>query len=165
MFFFGETKINFHSTSYKNSVHSWTGKTFFFFPPVLKWWTHKRKQIRLTKWITENKLLYSSLTSLSPLLCLTEARLMQSCSRSSLGRWSMEVLMGSMERGFFFFSRSGDTNRQNHSVTYNKMHSHNLKKCIKLKLFYKTEGCTCFVFALYGSRGFPLWLWRDLNKM
>lgn len=37
-----------------------------------------------------------------------EASVMQSCSRSSLGRWSMELLRGSMERGFFFFSRSGD---------------------------------------------------------
>lgn len=48
--------------------------------------------------------------SASPLLCLMEARVMQSCSRSSLGRWSMDVLVGIMERGFFFFSGSGDTN-------------------------------------------------------
>lgn len=32
---------------------------------------------------------------------------MQSCSMSSLVRWSMEVLTGKRERGFFFFSRSG----------------------------------------------------------
>lgn len=32
---------------------------------------------------------------------------MQSCSMSSLGRWSMEVLTGKRERGFFFFSKSG----------------------------------------------------------
>lgn len=47
-------------------------------------------------------------TDVSPCLCVTEARAMQSCSSSSLGRWSMDVLMGSMERGFFFFSRSED---------------------------------------------------------
>lgn len=33
---------------------------------------------------------------------------MQSCSRSSLGRWSMELLRGSMERSFFFFNKSGE---------------------------------------------------------
>lgn len=33
---------------------------------------------------------------------------MQSCSRSSLGRWSMELLRGNIERGFFFFSGSGE---------------------------------------------------------
>lgn len=53
---------------------------------------------------------------------------MQSCSRSSLGRWSMEVLRGSMERGFFFFNKlkSGDTHPYSyiHTVT---VYTHNFK--------------------------------------
>lgn len=40
---------------------------------------------------------------------------MQSCSRSSLGRWSMELLRGNIERGFFFFSRSGEQPVKNQS--------------------------------------------------
>lgn len=71
--------------------------------------------------------------SVSPLLCVTEAKVTQSCSSSSLGRWSMDVLRGRMERGFFFFSRleSRNTNRDthNHSVT----HTASKISCVKFK--------------------------------
>ena len=39
----------------------------------------------------------------APPWCLAVASVRMSCWRSSLGRWSMEVLRGSMERGFRFF--------------------------------------------------------------
>lgn len=47
---------------------------------------------------------------------------MQSCSMSSLGRWSMEVLTGKRERGFFFFGKSGAEHGHANSQTrdYNK---------------------------------------------
>ena len=42
----------------------------------------------------------------SPGLCVMVARVTQSSSRSSLERWSMAVLRGSMERAFFLFINS-----------------------------------------------------------
>lgn len=60
-------------------------------------------------WITEVSVvcLERLRFTLSPLPWVTEARVMQSCNSSSLGRWSMQVLTGKRERGFFFFSTSG----------------------------------------------------------
>lgn len=64
---------------------------------------------------------------------------MQSCSRSSFGRWSMEVLMGNMERGFFFFNKfkSGNAHRQTHTVTYKNVPTPDFINTFKLKLFNK----------------------------
>ena len=45
----------------------------------------------------------------SPGLCAMVARVTQSSSRSSLERWSMAVLRGSMERAFFLFITSTHT--------------------------------------------------------
>ena len=42
----------------------------------------------------------------SPGLCVMVARVTQSSSRSSLERWSMAVLRGSMDRAFFLFINS-----------------------------------------------------------
>lgn len=63
---------------------------------------------------------------------------MQSCSRSSLGRWSMEVLRGSMERGFFFFSRLVGKSRDTRQV----MHK-NIQKHTELKLMNKMVYLVC----------------------
>lgn len=43
---------------------------------------------------------------------------MQSCSRSSLGRWSMELLRGNIERIFFFFSGSREQSVEKQLRTY-----------------------------------------------
>lgn len=73
---------------------------------------------------------------------------MQSCSMSSLGRWSMEVLTGKRERGFFFFSKSAAAPEHTKSKTGLKQSSYPMEV---------TSGCcTVFVSALHHSRRFGL---------
>lgn len=82
---------------------------------------------------------------------------MQSCSMSSLGRWSMEVLTGKRERGFFFFSMSAAAPEHANSKTGLKQSS------IRTEVKEKSGSCTVFVSALHHSRHFGLrlnWNWN-----
>lgn len=91
----------------------------------------------------------------SPLPCVMEARTMQSCSMSSLGRWSMEVLTGKRERGFFFFSKSAAAPEHTNSKAGLKPSSYRMEV---------GSGCrTVFVSALHRSRHFGLGLNRSWN--
>lgn len=73
---------------------------------------------------------------------------MQSCSMSSLGRWSMEVLTGKRERGFFFFSKSVAAPEHTNSTMGQKQSSYRME--------VKRVCCTVFVSALHRSQYFGL---------
>lgn len=100
--------------------------------------------------------------SFSPLECLTEARVRQSCSSSSLGRWSMDVLRGSMERGFFFFIRSGEESHETLWDTMedwiNSLLSFSQPSCSVLHVSEKMNPPTWFVFRFCSRSGFSWYL-------
>lgn len=71
---------------------------------------------------------------------------MQSCSMSSLGRWSMEVLTGKKERGFFFFSKSG----AEHGHADGKTSDHN-KSQVDCRGNVGAVPCLSLLFATAGT--------------